>query len=294
MFCQITFLTIMIEKEHTAMNEILQKLIDTAPIYQDILQQDIAFSISDMEQYLYMLETDLLKFPFPVGTRIDAGGYEAVLNIIKSTKKPFINYVPKEITGTVPLKAIVAPIFDEDEMVGLFSVSISMDKEEKVSTTSERLTQSVEQVYGLIDTITNSADGLNNMMQSIQENVAQAVESIKAGNESISQIKKIAKQSGLLGLNAAIVSAKSGEDGKSFSVVAKEMQKLAADSTTISEQVVQSLNGIEESIKEILQFIEEAKVMAQSQYVETDNVRNNMKLISEQSIALVEYSKQED
>ena len=37
------------------MNEILQKLIDTAPIYQEILQQDIAFSISDMEKYIYML-----------------------------------------------------------------------------------------------------------------------------------------------------------------------------------------------------------------------------------------------
>lgn len=275
------------------MNEILQKLIDTAPIYQDILQQDIAFSISDMEQYLYMLETDLLKFPFPVGTRIDEGGYEMVLNMIKETRKPFINYVPREITGTVPLKAIVAPIFDNDEMIGLFSVSINMDKEEKVGTTSEKLTQSVEQVYGLIDTITNSADGLNTMMQSIQENVAKAVESIKAGNESISQIKKIAKQSGMLGLNAAIVSAKSGEDGKSFSVVAKEMQKLAADSTSISDQVVQSLNGIENSIREILQFIEEAKRMAHSQYTDTDNVRNSMKLISEQSIELVEYSKQQ-
>jgi len=276
------------------MNEILQKLIDTAPLYQQILQQDIAFSISDMEKYLYMLETDLLKFPFPVGTRIDEGGYEMVLNMIKSTGKPFINYVPKEMTGTVPLKAIIAPIYDGGEMVGLFSVSISMDKEEKVSTTSEKLTQSVEQVYGLIDTITNSADGLSTMMQSIQENVAQAVESIKAGNESIAHIKKIAKQSGLLGLNAAIVSAKSGEEGKAFSVVANEMQKLASDSTTISEQVVQSLNGIEESIKEILQFIEEAKAMAQSQFTETDNVRANMKLISDQTIELVKYSKQSD
>jgi len=60
----------------------------------------------------------------------------------------------------------------------------------------------------------------------------------------------------------------------------------------ISEKVVQSLNGIENSVKEILQFIEEAKAMAQSQYVETDNVRSNMRLISEQSIELVEYSKQ--
>lgn len=274
------------------MNEILQKLIDTAPIYQEILQQDIAFSISDMEQYIYMLETDLLKFPFPVGTRIDEGGYEQVLNMIKATRKPFINFVPREVSGTVPLKAIVAPIFDGDEMVGLFSVSVNVDKEEKVEVTSEKLTQSVEQVYGLIDTITNAADGLNNMLQSVQENVAQAAESIKAGNESIANIKKIAKQSGMLGLNAAIVAAKSGEEGRSFAVVASEMQKLAANSSVISEQVVQSLNGIESSVKEILAFIEEAKAMAQSQYVETDNVRNSMKLISEQSIELVEYSKQ--
>ena len=276
------------------MNHILQKLIDTAPLYQQVLQQDIAFSISDMEQYLYMLETDLMKFPFPVGTRIDAGGYEAVLNMIKSTRKPFINHVPREVTGTVPIKTIVAPIFDGEEMVGLFSVSINTDKEEKIGATSEKLTHSVEQVYGLIDTITNSADGLNNMMQSIQENVARAVESIRVGNESIAQIKKIAKQSGLLGLNAAIVSAKSGEDGRSFSVVATEMQKLAADSSAVSEQVVHSLNGIEASIKEILQYIEEAKTMAQSQFTETDHVRSNMKLISEQSIELVEYSKEQN
>ena len=72
------------------------------------------------------------------------------------------------------------------------------------------------------------------------------------------------------------------------------MQKLAADSTVISEQVVQSLNGIEASIREILQFIEEAKAMAQSQFTETDNVRNNMKLISEQSIKLVAYSKEHE
>ena len=42
------------------------------------------------------------------------------------------------------------------------------------------------------------------------------------------------------------------------------------------------------------QYIEEAKAMAQSQFTETNNVRDNMKLISDQTIELVEYSKQQD
>lgn len=65
------------------MHEILQKLIDTAPLYKEMLQLDIAISISDMHEYLYILDTEKLKFPCQVGTRIDQAGYDMVLNTIK-------------------------------------------------------------------------------------------------------------------------------------------------------------------------------------------------------------------
>ena len=275
------------------MNHLLQKLIDTIPIYQDIMQLDIAFSVSDTEKYIYLSNTDTMKFPFEVGTRIDEGGYEAVLNMIKETRQPFVNFVPREATGNVPIKAIVAPVFDEDELVGLFSISINMDKEEKIEGISGKLTESIGQVYSLVETITDAAKKMNEMMTSIGENILVASESIKEGTESIELIKGIADQSELLGINAAIVSAKAGEEGRSFSVVASEMRKLASESAQISDKVVKSLKGMEESVQEVLKNIENAKEIAQNQYNNTDNVKRSIKLISEQSNELVDQSKQQ-
>lgn len=245
-----------------------------------------------MEQYLYLSETETMKFPFEVGTRVDEGGYEAVLNAIKASGKAFINYVPREATGTVPIKAVVAPVFDQGEMVGLFSISVSMDREEKIERTSEQLSNSIEQIYSLMDEVTKEAENLTEMMTAIQDVANEAAESIQEGAKSIQQIKGVAKQSGFLGINAAIVSAKSGEEGRGFSVVASEMRKLAAQTTTISDQVVVALKSIEESINKVLKSVDTAKEMTQGQYNEIDNVRNVVKYVADQSSELASYSKE--
>ena len=273
------------------MNDILQKLIDTAPLYKEILQQDIAFSVSDMEKYLYLLETDTLKFPCKVGTRIDEAGYDEVINIIKRTKKPFVNFIPREITGTIPIKAIVSPVFDNGKIVGLFSISMNMDNEDRIGNASEMLTDSIEKASGSIYGITDAAKELNTMMKLIKDNAVLAEESVQVGNDSIALIKGIAKQSSLLGLNAAIEASKSGESGKGFSVVASEMRKLATQSTQISEQVIVSLKEIEKSVQTVLEHINIAEEIAYSQYSETDKISTSIKLIREKSVELVDFSK---
>lgn len=275
------------------MNELLQKIMDTAPVYQQIFQQDIAFAVSDMEKYIYILDTETLKFPFGVGTRINDSGYESVLNMLKETRKPFVNTVPREVTGTVPIKSVVSPIFDEDEMVGIFSASINMDMEQTIESTSETLTELVHQASGLVDEITKAADGLNTMMKSIQDEVIQVEENIRLGNSSISLIQGIAKKSGLLGLNAAIEASKSGDAGRGFSVVASEMRKLATQSTTISEQVILSLKEIEQSVEHVLKHIEDAKRIANTQCNETNKTKNKIELIADKSSELVEYARKQ-
>lgn len=65
-------------------------------------------------------------------------------------------------------------------------------------------------------------------------------------------IKNISKQTKLLALNAMIESARAGEDGKGFAIVAQEISKL-------SEQTNHSVDGIEHIVEEVSSAITEAR-----------------------------------
>lgn len=90
---------------------------------------------------------------------------------------------------------------------------------------------------------------------------AQAVEQVK---QLTSQIIAIAQQTNLLSLNAAIEAARSGEAGKGFSVVAKEIGQLASQSSdvankisTVSAQVIQAVTELSGEAKHVGTFLNE-------------------------------------
>ncbi|SFI77916.1 methyl-accepting chemotaxis protein [Paenibacillus sp. UNC496MF] len=77
--------------------------------------------------------------------------------------------------------------------------------------------------------------------------------------EIVGLIGDIAKQTGLLSLNASIEAARAGEHGKGFAFVAGEVKKL-------SEQSAQSVGGIAEVIEQIQRdTLKAARAMEQSQ-----------------------------
>jgi methyl-accepting chemotaxis protein WspA len=95
-------------------------------------------------------------------------------------------------------------------------------------------------------------EGIMGQMVDASKNIASklAVLSEKAGNITsvITTITKVADQTNLLSLNAAIEAEKAGEHGRSFSVIAKEIRRLA-------DQTANATLDIEKMVNEIVSAI---------------------------------------
>ncbi|MEO6525799.1 MAG: methyl-accepting chemotaxis protein [Gemmatimonadaceae bacterium] len=83
---------------------------------------------------------------------------------------------------------------------------------------------------------------------------AQAIESLGVASEEIRSfvtlVRKLARQSKLLALNAAMEAARAGEHGEGFAVVASEVRRLAAMSSDAAERTEQIVTGVLSAIQQ--------------------------------------------
>lgn len=111
-------------------------------------------------------------------------------------------------------------------------------------------------------TVTASLDGF----EQLREQVSRMAASITSLNERTEQIggiiqtvKDLADQSNMLALNAAIEAVRSGEHGKGFSVVAREVRSLADQSLDSTGKVREILEDIRQGIQATVSLSEEGQ-----------------------------------
>lgn len=150
---------------------------------------------------------------------------------------------------------------------------------EQVEKDIDKIMQSIETTCREVDAASKrSSKAVNSVKEtsSMMRDVNHSATSISKKNDQIhaitGQIRSVAEQTNLLALNAAIESARAGEYGRGFSVVADEVRNLASRSELSATEVTNLVEHVVKESNNSVQLITNANNTMQNVQNEVDTV----------------------
>ncbi|VBB09810.1 Hypothetical protein LUCI_5108 [Lucifera butyrica] len=225
--------------------EVIRLFTEVAPYLNEIFVEDVGISVIKegfYTAYVAGKSFDLgVKAGEPMKGQVSAQCVETGRRVIRTISR-------KESAFDIPYIACAFPVKEGDKTVGCVITTQTVTHQEKINAIAGDMAASSEEFTASMEELAAGACELAKISGELSNLSNEVADTIRQTDEIVALIKNISDQTNLLGLNAAIESARVGEAGRGFGVVAEEVRKLAAVSAESVKNISNSLKKTQESI----------------------------------------------
>lgn len=241
----------------------LQQLLNNLPIIQSIHPEDASIILTDTKKIIGYLPGKTFDFKLQIGASLeqfkDGVTYEAL-----TTGEVHIEERDDDGFGFAYIST-ATPILEDDQIIGVLSVLVLNNKVSALRSGVKELTSTGDELAKNARDIANITELISDKLKDLVDQSSLLRKDIRQIEEILSVIKDTAVKSRILGLNASIEAARSGEHGKGFAVVANEIKKMADNSKETVEGAVPQIKEMTENLETISGTIEQIAADSEEQ-----------------------------
>jgi hypothetical protein len=236
----------------------LQQLLNNLDIIQSTHPEDACIVLADTEKVIGYVPGKSIDLKIPIGASAENFQGTVTYSALQSGK------ALKEERGSetfgIAYISTATPIIENNEVIGVITAIVSNNKVDVLRKGAQGLTTISEKLSTNSDEITRITGSITTDLKNLTQESMILRNDIKQVEDILSIIKNTSVKSRILGLNASIEAARSGENGKGFAVVANEIKKMADNSK-------ESVESVEPQLKEMITNIE--KIISTIQLIST-------------------------
>ena len=241
----------------------LETIVKFAPVLKDLINAEVTIIICDTEKIVEQIVASELNFGEVINKPLEP--HDPMIGVLEN-KKMIVMNVPKEIYG-VPFRGAITPLFSKQgDLIGCFSINTTLTNQLNLIEVAGKLTEASEEMSASTVELSGSAEKLKNSIEHLSSSQADMYSQVDSSSKMLDMITSVAKNTRILGLNAGIEAARSGEHGKGFSVVAKEITKLAELSADSANEIRELMQLLKKRVTDIEQIVFETSEISDHQF----------------------------
>ena len=227
----------------------LQAVVDAIEFYQATYPEDACVIVADTQKVIAYKPGKIVDLKIPVGADVEKFRGTTTEKALTSGK--FLREERGPEFFGIAYISTAQPIYDNGKVIGIVSAVISNEKMDTMRLLATELSSSVEEMTATNSDLTSASIDVSDRLEHLSKFSESMNADIGQINSIVTVVKDIAMKSKILGLNASIEAARSGEHGRGFAVVANEIQKMAQNSTESADNIAQQLERIKLSIDNV-------------------------------------------